>query len=59
MFWRLLRHIQEELYRLLKTIVAMYEALQNTHHKMYYTRVYNVIYNSLKTIFGLTSNLRW
>jgi hypothetical protein len=54
MFRRLLRHLQGELYRKLKTIVTMYEALQITDLKVYYTWVYNVIYNYLKTIFCST-----
>jgi hypothetical protein len=37
MFRRLLRPLQGELYRMLKTIVIMYEALQITDFKMYYT----------------------
>jgi len=47
MFRRLLRHLQGELYRKLKTIVTMYEALQITDLKIYYTWVYKVIYKYL------------
>jgi hypothetical protein len=54
MFRRLLRHLQGELYRKLKTIATVYEALQITDLKMYFIWVYNVIYNYLKTIFGST-----
>ena len=37
MLRRLLRHLQEEIYRLLKTIVTVYDALQITGLKMYHT----------------------